>query len=164
MNRLCNLLLVEDNAGDVTLLLEAIQEAEVPAILTVVPSIKLAKHVFTSAPGLGLSMMPDLVMVDAHLPGEQGLEFIKVLQADPIWQKVPIIMLTASDQLSQQTDSLKAGAIKFWRKPRSYEGYLDLARSLISIAGSAPSLADRRAAGEDVMMRGEDHSNPVTDH
>jgi len=63
------------------------------------------------------SERPDLIILDIHLPGLNGIEICDVLQKDPATANIPVIFLTAdSDELTEMS-AKSAGAFSFLLKP-----------------------------------------------
>jgi putative two-component system response regulator len=60
---------------------------------------------------------PDLVLTDVHMARMNGIELCRVLKADPRWQLIPVILLTAVGDLNARVAGLKAGADDFFTKP-----------------------------------------------
>lgn len=63
--------------------------------------------------------MPDLVILDLMLPGRSGLEILIDLRADPVTQRLPVLMLTAKGQGRDREAALRAGVNRFMTKPFS---------------------------------------------
>jgi signal transduction histidine kinase/integral membrane sensor domain MASE1/ActR/RegA family two-component response regulator len=60
---------------------------------------------------------PDLILLDVHLPDASGLDFLKLLKANPDTIKIPVIMISA-DAMPEQIDAaLAAGACCYLTKP-----------------------------------------------
>jgi CheY-like chemotaxis protein len=66
-------------------------------------------------------IIPDLVFVDIHMPGIDGVEVISYLRREPIFMDVPMIVVTSDDQKETRELALKAGALDVIIKPVSYE-------------------------------------------
>ena len=64
-----------------------------------------------------LASIPDLVITDINMPIRTGLEMCLQLQANPILHHVPVIILTAYNNLDMQTKGLQAGAFDYVVKP-----------------------------------------------
>jgi two-component system cell cycle response regulator DivK len=65
-----------------------------------------------------VSHLPDLILMDLHLPGEiSGLELTRRLKQTPALQHIPIVALTAHDSAEVETAALAAGCSGFLRKP-----------------------------------------------
>lgn len=59
----------------------------------------------------------DLILLDIHMPAEDGFAVIQRLKADGRLRDIPVIFLTADDDQSAETEGFKAGAMDFIRKP-----------------------------------------------
>lgn len=75
---------------------------------------------------------PDLVMLDVMLPGKSGFEILHDLRADPVFETLPILMLTARGQARDREMAEKAGVSRFMTKPFSNAEMLDAVRELTS--------------------------------
>jgi CheY-like chemotaxis protein len=65
---------------------------------------------------------PDLILVDIHLPGADGLEIATSLRADPQFAQTPIIAITANVLDRERERSLRAGCNGFIQKPIDVDG------------------------------------------
>ena len=61
--------------------------------------------------------LPDLILLDLMMPEMDGLEVCRRLKADPAAQPIPIIFLTASNEMSHLVQGLEAGAVDYVTKP-----------------------------------------------
>jgi two-component system phosphate regulon response regulator PhoB len=61
--------------------------------------------------------LPDLVLLDWMLPGQSGIDFVKLLRSDPNTRSVPVIMLTARGEEEDKIRGLKGGADDYVTKP-----------------------------------------------
>ncbi len=61
--------------------------------------------------------VPDLILLDLMMPEMDGLEVCRRLKADPATQPIPIIFLTASNEMSHLVQGLEAGAVDYVTKP-----------------------------------------------
>ena len=88
----------------------------------------------TGAAGLAMAkeQRPDLILLDVMLPEMDGLEACRRLRADPSTSAVPIIMLSARAQSSDQESGHEAGADLYLTKPIDLT---DLARKISSLLG-----------------------------
>jgi DNA-binding response OmpR family regulator len=80
------------------------------------------------------AIKPDLMVLDAMLPGRTGFEICGDLKADPAYSDIPIIMLTAITQDTDQTDDYwkeKAGADDFMSKPFRAQELLERIQKLL---------------------------------
>jgi DNA-binding response OmpR family regulator/DNA-binding CsgD family transcriptional regulator len=61
--------------------------------------------------------LPDLILLDLMMPGLDGIETCRRIKARPDWKHIPIIMMTAADELSKKLTAFNAGAVDFLTKP-----------------------------------------------
>jgi two-component system, sensor histidine kinase and response regulator len=61
--------------------------------------------------------LPDLILLDLMMPEMDGLEVCRRLKADPATRPIPIIFLTASNEMSHLVQGLQAGAVDYVTKP-----------------------------------------------
>ena len=73
---------------------------------------------------------PQLVILDVMLPGKSGFEILHELRADPAFQALPILMLTARGQARDREMAQMAGVSKFMTKPFSNAEMLEAVRAL----------------------------------
>ena len=74
---------------------------------------------------------PDLVILDLMLPGMDGLEVCRQLRSNPITRDVPILMLTAKDEVRDRITGLDVGADDYLTKPFSFEELLARIHALL---------------------------------
>ena len=65
--------------------------------------------------------IPDLILLDVHMPGEDGFEILRRLKAEPVYRNVPVVFLTGDEDVRTETAGLHAGAADFIRKPFAAE-------------------------------------------
>jgi CheY-like chemotaxis protein len=95
--RLVEILLVEDNAGDVELVQEALAEGDVPHSLNVVGDGAEAIAYLRGQGEYAGAILPDFVLLDLKLPKKGGLEVLAEIKADPVLRRIPVIILSSSD-------------------------------------------------------------------
>jgi len=76
---------------------------------------------------------PSLILMDIQLPGMNGIEALKVLRADPITQKIPVIAVTASVMTEDSKNIIAAGFNSYQRKPIEIKGFLDEVRRILEV-------------------------------
>ncbi|QDT34959.1 response regulator [Thalassoglobus polymorphus] len=94
-----HLLIIEDEELDVIALQRAFTKHNVPFNMTVARNGAEALHVLR---GTELDQQripgPVLILLDVNMPRMNGIEFLKVLRADPELKQLPVFMLTTSDE------------------------------------------------------------------
>src|SRR5690349_2469802 len=93
---------------------------------------------------------PDLVVLDVMLPGFDGLEVCRRIQAH---SAVPVLMLTARDDEADILVGLAVGADDYLTKPFSPRELVARVRALLRRVERAAQLADERRAAEDEALR-----------
>jgi diguanylate cyclase (GGDEF)-like protein len=63
------------------------------------------------------TVKPDLILLDLMMPDMGGLEVCEILKADPRYQKIPIIFLTASNEQENLIEAFEKGAVDYVTKP-----------------------------------------------
>ncbi len=120
------ILLVEDNAADVRLTQEALQEGKVRNNLTVARDGVEALEIL-QRPG---AVRPDLILLDLNLPRKDGRQVLATLKADEALKHIPVVVLTTS---SAEVDILKSYQLHancYITKPVDLEQFVNVVRSI----------------------------------
>lgn len=83
--------------------------------------------------------LPDLIMLDAMMPGLSGFEVLRRLKADPALRSVPVIMVTAKGHERDVLSGLRGGAVDYVVKPFSLKELA--ARVELALGKEAPPTA-----------------------
>jgi len=75
---------------------------------------------------------PDLILMDIHLPGINGIEALKVLRADTATAKIPVIAVTASVMQQDRKLITEAGFDGYVGKPINLKEFLDAVRDILA--------------------------------
>jgi signal transduction histidine kinase len=76
---------------------------------------------------------PDLILLDLHLPGIDGEEVLRRLQADPRTATVPVVMVSADVTPGQKERLLAAGAVEYLGKPLDVSRFLEVVDGLLAV-------------------------------
>lgn len=111
-------LYIEDNASNLDL---------VAAILRHRPSVKL-HGVGNGESGLAMarSLLPDMILLDLHLPGINGMDVLRALREEPATSGIPVVVVTADATVHQRQRMLGAGARAYLTKPIHVHEFLSL--------------------------------------
>lgn len=112
-----DILLVEDNPGDVRLIREALRTTNHEASLNVVMDGDDA--IFSLAQQAKDATLPDLVLLDLNLPGRDGFEVLQAIRDDPRLEQLPVIILTSSQAEEDVARCYDAHANAYLTKPSS---------------------------------------------
>ena len=94
--RSIEILLVEDNPGDVRLTKEAFKEGKVLNKLNVVKDGVEAMEFLHKQGEFSKAVHPDLVLLDLNLPRKDGREVLAEIKGDPNLRRIPVVILTTS--------------------------------------------------------------------
>jgi two-component system, chemotaxis family, response regulator Rcp1 len=118
------ILLVEDNPGDVRLTVEVLKEVEVHTNLSVVKDgveamafLRREGH-YTDAP------RPDLVLLDLNLPKKDGLELLTDINRDPNLKDIRVVILTTSEAEKDIHKSFDLDASSYIIKPIDVDRFM----------------------------------------
>jgi CheY-like chemotaxis protein len=125
-----DVLLVEDNLGDVRLTQEAFRRTTVTIRLHVA-SDGVEALSFLNQEGVHLlSPRPDLILLDLNLPKMDGREVLARIKADDALKSIPTVILTTSDADSDIAESYKLQANCYLSKPVQLEAFEGLVKSI----------------------------------
>ena len=126
-------LLVEDNPDDVDLALRAFQRNSLIGELAVArDGAEALDYLFATGAHAGrdTKVMPEIVLLDLNLPKIDGLEVLRRLRADERTRRLPVVVLTSSNEEHDVSRSYDLGANSFVRKPVDFGHFVELARQL----------------------------------
>jgi two-component system cell cycle response regulator DivK len=95
--------------------------------LSVMPQVEVL-NAATADQGLEMARVekPDLILVDVHLPGMDGMEMTRRLKADSQIAHIPVVALTANVMQGERERALRAGCADFVAKPFSLRPFRQL--------------------------------------
>ena len=125
MKKEVNILLVEDNEGDIVLTLEALNEAKVSTGIEVVKNGEAALQYLRKEGIYKNKETPDLILLDINLPKINGLEVLIEIKKDVDLMIIPVVMLTTSDSERDIMESYQHHANCFISKPVNYQEFID---------------------------------------
>lgn len=119
-----NILLVEDNPGDIRLTQEALKESDIKSNLHVVKDGVEALEFLHGKGKYGSVPVPDLILLDLNLPKKDGREVLaEIKNADPL-KMIPVVILTTSDAEQDILKSYKLHANCFITKPVDLDQFI----------------------------------------
>ena len=125
-----DILLVEDNPGDVRLTQEALKEAKVANDLHVVKD-GVEAIAFLHRQGAYADVpRPDMILLDLNLPKKNGHEVLTEIKADDNLKCIPVVMLTVSKDEQDIIKSYNLHANCFITKPVDLDQFLTVVKSI----------------------------------
>jgi len=128
--RLAEILLVEDNPGDVRLTREAFAGSVLVGRLEVVGDGEEAMRYLYRIGRYAAARIPDVVLLDLNLPRKDGREVLAEMRADPALKLVPVVVLTTSDAPTDVEKSYELHANCYVRKPAEYASFIETLRRI----------------------------------
>lgn len=119
------ILLVEDNEGDILLIREAFEEAKLATILSVVKDGEKAIHYLEKKENYKDVKTPDLIILDINLPRINGHEVLEFIKSNDDLKTIPVIMLTTSSSEKDIIKSYEKHANCFITKPVEVNDFLE---------------------------------------
>lgn len=120
------ILLIEDDQIDVMTVQRALKE------LHVVNRLDLAENgqqalTHLKAPNREL---PCIILLDLNMPTMNGIEFLRIAKADPGLKRIPVVVLTTSEEQQDKMESFDLGVAGYMRKPVDYRQFVETLRSI----------------------------------
>lgn len=125
-----DILLVEDNPGDVRLTKEAFEEGQIANTLHVVEDGVEALDFLFQRNDYADAPRPDLVLLDLNLPRKNGDEVLEELHEDPDRRSIPVVMLTSSDAEADVVGSYERCASGYLTKPVDPNEFIEMIQDL----------------------------------
>lgn len=114
------ILLIEDNIDDERLTLRALRKNNIiNEVVVACDGQEAIDYLFGtgSYSGRDMSVMPAVVILDIKLPKLSGLEVLKRIRTETSTRRLPVVVLTASDEQGQIEESYALGANSYIHKP-----------------------------------------------
>ncbi len=106
-----------------------------------------------------LNEIPDMVILDIMLPGEDGISILKRLRTDPKTKNIPVMMVTAKGTEIDKVKGLDAGADDYISKPFGILEFISRAKALLRRA--APKNQSNVLSYKEIVLNDETHEVTV---
>lgn len=123
-------LLVEDNEGDIRLTVEALRESNLPMNLTVARDGEEALMLLRRGSGFHEAPQPNLIILDLNLPRKDGRELLSEIKTDPLLALIPVVVLTTSDAKEDVASMYRLHANCYITKPFDLDELIRVVRSI----------------------------------
>ena len=125
-----DILLVEDNPGDVRLTREALKEGKVLNTLQVVGDGIEALEFLRHTGQYAKSPHPDIILLDLNLPKKDGREVLADIKSDPNLRRIPVVILTTSKAEEDIIKSYDLHANCYITKPVDLDQFITVVKSV----------------------------------
>jgi CheY-like chemotaxis protein len=129
-DRPIEILLVEDNPGDVRLTQEVFKEGKIRNQLNVAWNGEEALAYLHREGRFANAPRPDIILLDLNLPRKGGREVLAEIKADPKLRCIPVVILTTSQADQDITESYNQHANCYIVKPVDLDHFIDVVRTV----------------------------------
>jgi len=126
------ILLVEDNKGDVGLIEEVFEEAKIKNSLHVAEDGEEAMLYLHAEGKFSGSRRPDIILLDLNLPKKDGREVLREIKEDINLKNIPVIILTSSSAENDITRAYELHANAYVTKPLNFDQFIKVVGSIES--------------------------------
>lgn len=128
--KIVDVLLIEDDPGDVVLTREGLAAGKILVNLyTVDDGFKALRFLRREEPYAD-AVRPDIILLDLNLPRKDGRETLKEIKNDEYLRSIPVVVLTTSEADADILKCYDLGASCYISKPVGFEEFLKVVRSL----------------------------------
>lgn len=124
------ILLVDDDPGDVLITREAFAANKVRNHLSVVSDGEAAMAFLRREGEFASAPRPDLILLDLNLPTKAGHEVLAEVKSDTDLQRIPVVILTTSDAEEDIVRSYDLHANAYVTKPVDFDRFLNVVRQI----------------------------------
>jgi chemotaxis family two-component system response regulator Rcp1 len=124
------ILLVEDNPGDVRLTEKAFEEANLTNDIDVVTDGVEAMSYLHQEGEYADKTLPDIVLLDLNLPKKNGDEVLAEVKTDDDLKHLPVVILTSSEAEEDIAATYNKHANAYLTKPVDFEGFTDIVKRI----------------------------------
>jgi len=125
-----DILLIEDNADHVELIVKALRNNNVLNEVHTVTSGEEAIDFLYHRGAYVDKAQPGLILLDIKLPGMDGIEFLRRIKADPKLKRIPVVILTTSAGEKEIVESYNCGANSYIVKPVDFEHFVKVIKEV----------------------------------
>jgi CheY-like chemotaxis protein len=132
VDRPVEILLVEDNPGDVRLVRKFLEGSRVPSrVRNLADGIQALGYLRREPPSVD-EPRPDLILLDLDLPGKDGRQVLAEIKSDPELKSIPVVVLTSSQGRHDIADCYERHANGYVTKPMDLDEFEAVMRSIES--------------------------------
>jgi two-component system, chemotaxis family, response regulator Rcp1 len=130
LSRPVDILLVEDNPGDVRLTQEAFRDAHVPVKLSVVMDGEEALKYLHKDVQYAEATRPDIILLDLNIPKKDGREVLEAIKKDHELRAIPVVVLTTSNAEQDIVKTYNLNVNAYINKPVDFDRFFDIVQKI----------------------------------
>jgi CheY-like chemotaxis protein len=130
LEKYVEILLVEDNPGDVLLTQEVLKEGRISNHVSVATDGEMAIDLLKKRGTFSTSSTPDLILLDLNLPKKSGREVLEFIKNDSGLKHIPVIVLTTSKDEMDILRSYQQHANCYITKPVDFDQFTEVVKKL----------------------------------
>jgi len=125
------ILLVEDDNVDVMIVKRALKDLKVTnPLVNTVNGEEALKHLRGED-----NNKPCLILLDLNMPKMNGIEFLEVVKTDDSLKRIPVVVLTTSEEQQDMAESFRLGAVGYIVKAVDYKKFVEVIREQLTGTG-----------------------------
>lgn len=125
------ILLIEDNAADIRLTKEVLQESKIVNSLDIVRDGVEAIDFLKKRGKFSNTSKPNLILLDLNLPKRNGFEVLEIIKQDKELKRIPIVILTVSDAKEDLIKAYNLHANSYVIKPLEMKEFYKIINSIV---------------------------------
>ena len=123
-------LLAEDNPGDVVLTKKALKQGKLANNLHVVADGVEAMRYLRQEAEYADALRPDLILLDLNMPRKDGKEVLADIDEEDELSRIPVVVLTSSESEADIARSYELSANAYLTKPVDFDGFVEIVNRL----------------------------------
>ena len=120
------ILLVEDDEVDLMTVQRALNEIHITNPLQTAANGEEALAVLRDP----ANKRPGIILLDLNMPRMNGVEFLRIIRADPELRRMPVVVLTSSREEQDRVESFDLGVAGYMIKPVDYRQFVEVVRAI----------------------------------
>ncbi|WDF56726.1 response regulator [Mucilaginibacter sp. KACC 22063] len=139
-----DILLVEDNEGDIVLTMEAMKQGKLKNNVIIARDGQMALDMLLKNAPYQDQITPDLILLDINLPKMDGIEVLKQIKENKLLKRIPVIMLTTSAEEGDILKSYNNYANCYITKPINLSSFMEVVSTIEEFWVSLVQLPSKR--------------------
>ena len=124
------ILLVENNPGDIRIIQEIFKESKSNINLSIVNDGAETINRLKKENNYKNALRPDIIILDLNLPKKNGFEVLKEIKSNKELKRIPVIVLTTSEFEEDISNAYDLHANCYIKKPTDFEQFIEILKSI----------------------------------